>query len=475
MRPGELRQRGPAARSLPGSLLVFTWIALGALTGCGGAGDAAAPAAVAPSPNPSPAPAPSPAPTPSPLPGPAPVPAPAPSSPGAAAAEIAYLDAYMRNWYLWRDRMPHPDLSQFSSAGTALKALTVSEDRFSYIDDAQTFNQFFDEGRTVGFGIGYTARDTSVWIRLIQPQSPAALAGLRRGDRILAINAVPSATLIAEGRLDAAFGPIEIGYNGQFSIERDGQVLEFRVIKQTYSLSSVLEARVIEANGRKIGYVNLYSFNSPARSAWSSAIAALLGAGAQDLVVDLRDNSGGLLALAADVASSLAPADAPGKLFLRSEYNSGHSGSDIQYRFAALPGLGRFERLAWLTSERTCSASEALMIGLRPYRSSPVIGSTTCGKPVGFNPEQREGKIYNIVTFRLINSVGETDYFNGLTPTCVVTDDFRKPLGDPAESLFAAAIGALNGQACPSAPVPKATTPRPAPRPWDLAAQIGVK
>ncbi|MBK8766115.1 MAG: hypothetical protein IPM01_16420 [Burkholderiaceae bacterium] len=381
----------------------------------------------------------------------------------------------MRNWYLWRDRMPNPDLSQFASAGAALKALTVSEDRFSYIDDAQTFNQFFDEGRTVGFGIGYTARDTSVWIRLIQPQSPAALAGLRRGDRILAINSVPSATLIAEGRLDAAFGPIEIGYSGQFSIERDGQVLDIRVIKQAYSLSSVLEARVIEANGRKIGYVNLYTFNSPARSAWSGAIAMLAGAGAQDLVVDLRDNSGGLLALAADIASSLAPADAPGKLFLRSEYNSAHSGSDIQYRFSALPGLGRFERLAWLTSERTCSASEALMIGLRPYRSSPVIGSTTCGKPVGFNPEQREGKVYNIVTFRLINSLGESDYFNGLAPTCVVNDDFRKPLGDPSESLFAAAIDALNGRACPSAPVPKATTTRPAPRRWDLAAQIGVK
>ena len=201
----------------------------------------------------------------------------------------------------------------------------------------------------------------------------------------------------------------------------------------------------------------------------------LVGAGAQDLVVDLRDNSGGLLALAADIASSLAPADAPGKLFLRSEYNSAHSGSDIQYRFSALPGLGRFERLAWLTSERTCSASEALMIGLRPYRSSPVIGGTTCGKPVGFNPEQREGKVYNIVTFRLINSLGESDYFNGLAPTCVVNDDFRKPLGDPSESLFAAAIDALNGRACPSAPVPKATTTRPAPRPWNLATQIGVK
>ena len=115
------------------------------------------------------------------------------------------------------------------------------------------------------------------------------------------------------------------------------------------------------------------------------------------------------------------------------------------------------------------------MIGLRPYRSSPVIGSTTCGKPVGFNPEQREGKVYNIVTFRLINSLGESDYFNGLAPTCVVNDDFRKPLGDPSESLFAAAIDALNGQACPSAPVPKATTTRPAPRPWNLATQIGVK
>jgi len=452
---------------LPRGLLTIALLALGSLAGCGGSSDAPAPVAVAPAPPPAPSPPQAPA--------PAPVPAPAPSPGGASAADITYLAAYMRNWYLWRDRMPSPDLGQFANAGAALKALTVSEDRYSYIDDAQSFNQFIDEGRTVGFGIGYATRGSSVWIRLIQPQSPAALAGMRRGDRIVAIDGVPSATLIAEGRLDAAFGPIEIGYSSQFSLERDGQPIEVSVIKRSYALASVLDARVIEANGRRVGYVNLYAFNSPAREAWSSALATLIGAGAQDVVVDLRDNGGGLLSLASDIASSLAPADAPGKLFVRSEYNSGHSGSDTGYRFAALPGLGRFERVAWLISERTCSASEALIVGLRPYRSAPVIGTTTCGKPVGFNPEQREGKVYNIVTFRLVNSIGETDYFNGIAPTCAVADDFRKQLGDPSETLLAAAIGALNGQPCPSAAVPKALTARIAPPVWNLAAQIGLK
>ncbi|HPU54549.1 MAG TPA: S41 family peptidase, partial [Burkholderiaceae bacterium] len=209
--------------------------------------------------------------------------------------------------------------------------------------------------------------------------------------------------------------------------------------------------------------------------AWSAAIATLLDGAAQDVVVDLRDNSGGLLTVATDVASSLAPGDAVGKLFIRGEYNSGHSDSDADYRFTALPGLGRFERVAWLTSERTCSASEALIMGLRPYRPSPVVGSATCGKPVGFNPEQRDGKVYNIVTFRLVNSDGQSDYFKGLEPTCKVSDDYRKPLGDPGESLFAAAIAALNGQDCPGAAVPKTTTSRIAPLTWDLAAQIGLK
>ena len=117
----------------------------------------------------------------------------------------------MCNWYLWRDRMPEPDLRPFSSAASALQALRVAEDRYSSVDDAQAFNAFFDEGRTVGFGIGYAVRDGQVWIRMIQPQSPAGMADLQRGDRIVAIDGVPGASLIAQGRLDAAFGPVEAG------------------------------------------------------------------------------------------------------------------------------------------------------------------------------------------------------------------------------------------------------------------------
>ncbi len=401
---------------------------------------------------------------------------PTPPAPGPVAADVAYLSTYMRDWYLWRDRMPSPDLASFPDARAALKALTVPEDRYSYIDDAQVFNDFFDEGRTLGFGIGYLVRGEEVWLRLVQPNSPAAAAGLRRGDRILAIDGTPSETLIAENRLDAAFGPAQVGHRASFRIARAGQPQTIEVVKQNYAIDSVLAAGMLAGTERPTGYVNLYAFNTPARAAWSQALARLLAAGARDIVVDLRENSGGLLHLANEIASSLAPADAPGKLFVRSEYNSGHSTVDTQYRFFAPTGLGRFERVTWLTSERTCSAAESLIVGLRPYRHSVSIGATTCGKPVGFNPEQRDGKVYSIVTFRLVNSAGETDYYTGLAPTCALDDDLQTPFGDPTDPLIAAALAAHQGRPCPDPPVgkqPLAPVRRTAR--WDLAAEIGLK
>ncbi len=461
--------RPHAGRAVMSALLGLAGIAL--LASCGGGGSEVASVAGAPGTSPAPAPAPGPSPAPA-----ITSPTAPPSTVSAAViAEVSTLDAYMRNWYLWRDRMPAPDLTQYSSAAAALKALKVPEDRYSYVDDALSFNQFFDEGKTIGFGIGYASRGDTVWIRLIQPLSPAAEAGLRRGDRIVAIDGVPSAALIAQGRLDAAFGPLEAGVSASFTLERDGQILELRPTKQSYALSSVLDARVIDSNGRRVGYVNLYAFNSPARPAWLSAISTLIAGGAQDVVVDLRDNGGGLLSIAAEIASTLAPADAQGRLFMRSEYNNGHTSSNSSYSFFPQTGAGRFQNVAWLTTDRTCSASEALIVGLRPYRDMPIIGSTTCGKPVGFNPEQRDGKVYNIVTFRLVNSAGATDYFDGLMPTCPAIDDFKKPLGDPGESMLASALALLGGRPCPVQVVTKSRTGQtPAPA-WDLAAQIGLK
>src|SRR5256885_15470283 len=87
-----------------------------------------------------------------------------------------------------------------------------------------------------------------------------------------------------------------------------------------------------------------------------------------------------------------------------------------------------------LTTAATCSASEAVMNGLAGVGVQVIqIGSTTCGKPYGFYPEDNCGTTYFSVEFSGVNAMGFGDYPDGFTPGaaggasfpgCTVADDF---------------------------------------------------
>jgi hypothetical protein len=107
-----------------------------------------------------------------------------------------------------------------------------------------------------------------------------------------------------------------------------------------------------------------------------------------------------------------------------------------------------------ITGPRTCSASELIVNGLTPYTQVTTIGATSCGKPYGFSPVESCGNVFSVVNFRANNALGQANYDSGITPTCAVADDFTGTLGDPAETLTAAALGYLQSGSCPVAAAP---------------------
>ena len=90
------------------------------------------------------------------------------------------------------------------------------------------------------------------------------------------------------------------------------------------------------------------------------------------------------------------------------------------------------------------------------------IGSTTCGKPYGFYPQDNCGTTYFSIQFKGVNDQGFGDYTDGFSPAnavnniaspvpgCSVADDFTKQLGDPTEARLAAALGYLANSTCPT-------------------------
>jgi hypothetical protein len=130
----------------------------------------------------------------------------------------------------------------------------------------------------------------------------------------------------------------------------------------------------------------------------------------------------------------------------------------------ALPTLD-LQRVYVITGPGTCSASEAIMNGLRGVNVEVIqIGSTTCGKPYGFFPTDNCGTTYFTIQFRGVNAMNFGDYTDGFSPAntdpqdmvgvtvagCSVADDFTKALGDPTEGRLSVALAHQSGQACPA-------------------------
>lgn len=105
-----------------------------------------------------------------------------------------------------------------------------------------------------------------------------------------------------------------------------------------------------------------------------------------------------------------------------------------------------------LASSGTCSASESVINALRGIDVEvSLVGGATCGKPYGFLPQDNCGTTYFAIQFEGVNAKGFGDYADGFAPTCAVADDFTRPLGDPAEARFAAALAYLSSGTCPAA------------------------
>lgn len=205
---------------------------------------------------------------------------------------------------------------------------------------------------------------------------------------------------------------------------------------------------IVEHAGRKIGYVYLSHFLKPSVDSLSSSFTALKRGGVEDLVLDLRYNPGGSLGVARHLASLIVGPQLDGKVFQRTIHNEKYRDQDGTTRFERRAEALGLKRVFVLTTKDTCSASEAVITGLAPHIQVVTIGTTTCGKPVGFSPLDYRGTSYWVINFRLRNAANKGDYFGGLAPTCEVKEDLHQTLGSPDEALFAEALRYMDTGQC---------------------------
>ena len=373
-----------------------------------------------------------------------------------------FLQGYFDDWYFWTRQAPKPQPASAATADAYFNALLYAgtdpafpADRWSGYESTESFNRFFGDGQSLGYGIFVTGVEAKadpqrgLQVRYTEPLSPAALAGVVRGDDIVSINGVAAATLIASEDY-AVLSPTAAGTQLNLVLRNGGVQRSVVLSAATYGLTPVVGAKTLPTPaGRKVGYVLVKDLISQTSGGLAAAFAGFGAHGVQDLVLDLRYNGGGLVSVGANLASYVVGSRADAQVYANLVYNHQHAASNSASRFSAPANALAMSRVYVLTGPRTCSASEQLINGLRPFANVVLVGDATCGKPVGFNPRSDNcGTTYSVVTFESTNSRGEGRYFDGLQPACAVTDDVSQALGAANENLLATALRHADTGSC---------------------------
>lgn len=411
---------------------------------------------------------------------------------------------WLRSWsyetYLWYDEINYTDpeeippsaqgVSDYFDTMITLETTPAgnAKDRFHYTRDTAEYEAASQQGISSGYGASFrliSARPPrELVITLVEPNSPAANAGLKRGSRILTIDGEDLINGTDVATLNAGLFPSQIGEQHTFSVQDRGALEPRTVTMLSAQINEdpVPITRIIATDTGNVGYLLFNRHILPAEQKLVDAIRSLRDQNIADLVLDLRYNGGGYLYIANQLAYMIAGSSVAGQTFGSLEFNSKNPSTnpitgqalepsafltrtiEAQPSGTALPTLDLPQsRVFVLTTGATCSASEALINALRGVDVQVIqIGATTCGKPYGFYPQDNCGTTYFTTQFRSVNALGFGDYPDGFSPAnsteasiglalpgCQTVEDYS-PLGSDEDPLLNAALSYRdNPSICP--------------------------
>lgn len=218
--------------------------------------------------------------------------------------------------------------------------------------------------------------------------SPAAKAGLRRGDLFETLNGqhitIDNYSVLYNG------GTVQMGM-------QDGSTVQLTAVKMYEN--PIQTVRTLEMGGKKIGYLHFTGFTLQAAVDLEDVFRQFKAQGIQELVMDLRYNGGGYTLTSQVLGSMIAPTDAVenGSIFNMDVYNANFSGTVTRFvesmdvtlddgkKYTVHPAQVNpgLSRVWFITTGSSASASEALICGLKPYMDLYTVGKQSYGKYCG--------------------------------------------------------------------------------------------
>lgn len=241
-------------------------------------------------------------------------------------------------------------------------------DKHSIYLDGDDFQAFSDQtsGSYAGIGVYIGSSEEGTIVAGVMDDSPAAEAGVQRGDLIQAINGTSTKGMSLEDISKTIRGPVDTTVT--LTLGRNGESQEMAITRRQIHMKTV-GGQMIE--GTDVGYIRVAIFSENTGEEFTRQYQELRKQGMKRMILDLRNNPGGIVDQAVAVASNFVPKDSVIVSF------TSRSGDESEYK---ANGSGDTIPLVVLINENSASASEIVSGAIQDLKLGPVIGTKSYGK-----------------------------------------------------------------------------------------------
>ncbi len=334
---------------------------------------------------------------------------------------------FWQAWQIINDQyLRNADVNNTKKLHGAIKGLTGSlQDPYSEFfnpEDGQKFKQDV-QGNFGGIGAELGIRKNQLVIIAPLKGTPASRAGLLPGDQVLKINSSSTEGIIIEQAVSSIRGPE--GTQVVLTIFREGweKTKEFKITRANI----VIPTLDVETVGDHLTHLSLHSFNGNAELLFYQAMSKELNSGSRGLILDLRNDPGGFLEVAVNLAGWFLP---KGSLVVSEK---GRTNPSQDFRAVGSAALADFPVVV-LVNGGSASAAEILAGALRDVRHLKLVGETTFGKGTVQELERlRDGSSLKVTIAHWVLPSGQILENGGLKPDVEVkiTDEDREKKRDP--------------------------------------------
>lgn len=318
----------------------------------------------------------------------------------------------------------------------ALKGMLASLDPYSQFMDPDTYTELKvdTEGKFGGLGIEITIKDGLLTVVTPIEDTPAWDAGIKANDKIVKIDNELTRDIALTDAVKKLRGQPGEPVNLTILRESEKKILEFRIVRDIIKIKEIKQAIILQDG---IGYIRLVEFRESTPQEIISAIERLSKEGMNALILDLRNNPGGLLDVAVKVAGEFIEKD---KLVV---YTKGRKPSqNLEFVSNARDPILDIP-MAVMINEGSASGSEIVAGCLQDYKRAIILGKKSFGKgSVQTVIPLRDGSAVRLTSSKYFTPSGKVIHENGVVPDIVVeagiiqTPEKKEGEGEEAKEIF---------------------------------------